>query len=206
VQTLALGQAWGRVNERGIAVIGSLVTLVIGFILGVCVQPLREWLLYHPKLSIYFNPRDGRCIADSSQCRWARVSVINIGQIHLRQCQAFVSNVEQKRGLFWADTRQKFIDPLALEWAITGGYNPRDLPRKILFFANVLVSEDTKNELWLTVYDWGPERLRKIFTEHGRYRITVTVTCDQVKPKTTKMIVRWKGNWKFETSRARFCG
>ena len=185
--------------------IGSLVTgLVTGFILGVCAQPLRERLFYHPKLSVNFSPRDGRCIVDSSQCRWARVSVINSGQIHLRQCQAFVSNVELKRYLFWADTKPQFSDPLALEWAVTGEYDPRDLPRKIPFFANILVSEDTKNELSLTVYDWGPERLRKIFTEHGRYRITVTVTGDQVKPKTTKMIVHWKGNWKFDTSRAGF--
>jgi hypothetical protein len=186
-------------------VIGSLVTaLIAGVILGVCVQPLREWLFYHPELSVDFNPRDGRCIVDSPQCRWARVSVINNGQIHLRQCQAFVTNVEQKRGLFWDDTKPKFSDPLALEWAVTGGYDPRDLPRKIPFFANILVSENTKSELNLTVYNWGPERLRKIFTEHGRYRITVTVTGDQVKPKTTKMIVHWKGNWKFHTSRAGF--
>jgi hypothetical protein len=193
----------GASRERGMPVIGSLVTFVTGLILGVCVKPLQEWFFYHPELSVKFNPRDGRCIVDSPQCRWARVSVINNGQIHLRQCQAFVSNVEQKRGLFWGDTTPKFSDSLALEWAVTG-YDPRDLPRKIPFFANILVSEDTKNELWLTVYDWGPERLRKIFTEHGRYRITVTVTGDQVKPKTTKIIVRWKGNWKFETSRARF--
>lgn len=185
--------------------IGSLVTaLVTGFILGVYVQPLRERLFYHPELSVNFNPRDGRCVVDSSQCRWARVCVINSGKIHLQRCQAFVSNVEQKRGLFWADTKPKFSDPLALEWAVTGGYDFRDLPRKIPFFVNTLVSDDTKNELWLTVYDWGPERLRKIFTEHGRYRITVTVTGDQVKPKTTKMIVHWKGDWKFDAWRARF--
>jgi hypothetical protein len=184
--------------------IGSLVTALVSFILGVCVQPLRDRLFYHPNLSIKFNPRDGLCIADSSQCRWARVSVVNSGKTYLQHCQAFVSNVEQKRGLFWADTKPKFVDYLALEWAVAGGYDPRDLPRKIPFFVTVLVSEDTKNELYLTVYDWGPERLRKIFTEHGRYRITVTVTGDQVKPKSTKMIVHWKGNWKFDTSRARF--
>jgi hypothetical protein len=184
--------------------IGSLLTALVGFILGVCVQPLRERLFYHAKLSINFNPRDGRCIVDSSHCRWARVSVTNIGKIHLRQCQAFVTNVEQKRRLFWADTKPKFSDPLALEWAaVSDGYDPRDLPRKIPFFANVLVSDDTKNELRLTVYDWGPERLKEIFTEHGRYRITVSATGDQVKPKTTKMIVQWKGNWKFASWRSR---
>jgi hypothetical protein len=188
-----------------IPVINSLVTLVIGLILGVCVQPLRERLFYHPKLSVNFNPGDGKCIADSPQCRWARVSVINSGKIHLQHCQAFVSNVEQKRGRFWVDTKPKFSDPLALEWAVSGGYDPRDLPRKIPVFANVLVSDDTKNELWLTVYDWGPERLRKILTEHGRYRITVIVTGDQVKkPTSTKMIVHWKGHWKFDALKARF--
>jgi hypothetical protein len=188
---------------------GSLVETIVGplagVIVGVFAQPLRDWLFYHPKLSLNFNPGDGRYVADAPQRRWARISIINCGQIHLRQCQAFISNVEQERNGTWENVDPQFIDPLVVEWAAMPSdtkFKPRDIPRNVEFFINILFSENQntgEDSLVLTVYDL-PERLRELFKQHKRYRITVIVTGDQVKPEVLQVIVTWAGNWKFATS------
>ena len=103
----------------------------------------------------------------------------------------------------WIPTTPQFVDPLVPEWAATLPYQkhkPRDLPTKTEFFVNVLASEAVNNELVLSVEEW-PGRLRKIFQAHGRYRLKIVVTGDQVKPKTVFVIVTWTGNWKFDSSR-----
>jgi hypothetical protein len=173
----------------------------------------RAWLL-GPRLCPDFRPGDGRCVVDlrespnsaSPECRWARVSVINCGRGYLRNCQAFVSNIEQEQSGEWVKTNPQFVDPLGLEWAATPvhqRYNPRDVPRETEFFINVVASAESPSQndsLTLSVEHW-PDRLKKIFESHRRYRITVTVTGDQVKPRTVKVIVNWTGSWRFDTSR-----
>ena len=108
----------------------------------------------------------------------------------------------------WENTDPHFIEPLILEWASMPDaikFQPQQIPVGIEFFSNVLYSGKNncgEDKLILTVYNW-PERLRTIFKEHRRYRITVTVTGDQVKPQTTEFIVDWKGHWRFATLRHR---
>jgi hypothetical protein len=126
---------------------------------------------------------------------------------HLKQCQAFVTNLEQELSGKWGKTDPPYVDPLLLEWAALTDtkHKPRDLPKKIPFYANVLASADSgsgNDNLDLTVQDWPPDRLRGLFAR-GLYRITVTVTGDHVKPRHVKVIVNWTGNWQFDTSRGR---
>jgi len=161
-------------------------------------------------LCLDFQPDNGRCIVDSTatRTRWARISVINRGGTHLRQCQSFVTNVKQERNGKWEKTDPPFVDPTLLEWATLtdAKYKPRDLPRRIKFYVTVLVSTDGRSQsdnLALTVQDWPPERLKALFTTYGRYEISVTVTGDHVKPKHIKVIVTWTGHWQFETSATR---
>ena len=184
------------------AVFSPIGGAIVGALIALISEPVRV-KLYGPRLSVDYKPGDGRCVADdpSSQCRWARISVINSARAHLRQCQAFVVDIEQEQAGRWIPTTPQFVDPLVPEWAATlpyQKYKPRDLPTKTKFFVNVLAA--LNNELVLSVEEW-PERLRKIFQAHGRYRLKIVVTGDQVEPKTVFVIVTWTGNWKFDSSR-----
>ena len=192
------------------AVFSPIGGAIVGGLIALFSEPLRV-KLYGPRLSVDYKPRDGRCVVDlpkspddpSSQCRWARIAVINSGRAYLRQCQAFVADIEQEQAGQWIPNTPQFVDPLVPEWAATPRYQiykPRDLPTKTEFFVNFLVSAAKNNELVLTVEEW-PTRLRKIFQAHGRYRLKIVVTGDQVEPKTVFVIVTWTGNWKFDTSR-----
>jgi hypothetical protein len=192
------------------AVFSPIGGAIVGGLIALFSEPLRV-KFFGPRLSVDYKPRDNRCVVDlpgspgdpSSQCRWARISVINSGRAHLRQCQAFVADIEQEQAGHWIPTTPQFVDPLVPEWAATPRYQkykPRDLPTKTEFFVNVLASEAHNNELVLSVEEW-PGRLRKIFQAHGRYRLKIVVTGDQVEPKTLFVIVTWTGNWKFDTSR-----
>ena len=189
---------------------GPIGGAIVGGLIALISEPVRV-KLYGPRLSVDYKPGDGRCVVDlpkspddqSSQCRWVRISVTNSGRAHLRQCQAFVADIEQEQAGRWIPTTPQFVDPLVPEWAATLPYQkhkPRDLPTKTEFFVNVLASEAVNNELVLSVEEW-PGRLRKIFQAHGRYRLKIVVTGDQVKPKTVFVIVTWTGNWKFDSSR-----
>ena len=193
----------------------SLVTvgasLVVGLVVGIFVPPLRDRFFYHPKLSLNFDPDDGRCIANTSESRWARISVVNHGKIYLTKCHAFVTNIEQKRSdrEGWEKIKPQFIDPLVLEWASLPEdikYEPRDIPRNIEIFVNVLYagSDPSQNDtLLLTIYKLQlPDRLKGLFKVHNSYRITVTVTGEQIKPETKQFVVDWKGHWQFCTSKA----
>jgi hypothetical protein len=183
-----------------------VVAAIVGWIMGVSTGLILNWF-NRPKLSLYFKPDDGKCIAQSAQpkVRWARVSVMNCGRTHLSRCQAFVSDLKREQNGRWVKTEPPFIDPLVLEWAATTEatkYEPRDLPRKIEFFINILASADSgsgHDNLALTVQGGLPLRLKSVF-KPGRYCITVTVTGDQAKPKHRKVIVNWMEKWEFETS------
>ena len=190
---------------------GPILGFIVGAFLTFVVERAREWF-YRAKLCPDFRPDDGRCIADSSattsaQCRWARISIVNRGRTYLRQCQAFVTNVEQEQSGRWITTDPQFIDPLALEWAATPRYTrykPRDLPRGVEFFITIVASTASASgagELTLSV-DHLPDRLKTLFKPGHRYRITAIITGDKVKPKTISVIVNWTGNWNFDTSKS----
>jgi hypothetical protein len=130
---------------------------------------------------------------------------MNCGRRYLRQCQPFITDIEQEQGGVWVQTAPPFIDPLIPEWSVMQGqakYKSRDLPKKIESFVNILASEDSRSgndKLVLSVEDW-PGRIRNTFIPGYRYRITITVTGDQVKPKEIRLIVNWTGNWRFDTA------
>src|SRR6266478_1604159 len=159
-----------------------VVGVIVGWIMGVSSGLIVNWF-NRPKLSLSFKPDDGKCIVEAAQpkCRWARVSVINSGRTHLSRCQAFVSDIKREQNGRWVETEPSFSDPLVLEWAPTTPatkYEPRDVPRKIPFYINILASEysgSQNDKLTLSVQDGLPHRLKDIF-KPGRYCITVTVT------------------------------
>jgi len=76
-------------------VLGTVVGVILGAIIAVFAEPARNWF-YGPKLFLDFQPDDGRCVADSSVARYARVFVKNRGRRHMERCQAFVTNIERE--------------------------------------------------------------------------------------------------------------
>ena len=196
----------------------TIVLGVLGPLTGALIAIYGETVkhrLLGPKLHLDFKPGDGLCIVDlqeapnSPQCRWARISVINCGRTFLRQCQGFITNIEQEHGITWVKTSPQFVDPLVLEWAALNDdvkFKARDIPRKIQFFINVLASVDNRTEngdtLGLSV-EHLPKRLEDNtpFAPRYRYRVTITVVADQIKPKNIQVVVNWNGTWKFDVAK-----
>jgi hypothetical protein len=196
----------------------TVVLGVLGPLTGALIAIYGETIknrLLGPKLHLDFEPGDGLCIVDlpdapnSPQCRWARISVINCGRTFLRQCQGFITNIEQEQGITWVKTNPQLVDPLVLEWAALNDdvkFKARDIPRKIQFFINVLASADNHAEnddsLGLSV-EHLPQRpkVNTPFAPRHRYRFTVTVIGDQIEPKIIQLVVNWNGNWKFDSAK-----
>src|SRR5947209_4389364 len=103
-------------------VIATVLGPLVGAVIAVLAAPVGH-RLFGPRLCPDFKPDDGRRVVDlpestdldSPQCRWARVSVINCGRSHLRNCQGFVSNIEQEQSGKRVKTTPQFVDPLILE-------------------------------------------------------------------------------------------
>jgi hypothetical protein len=182
------------------ALLGMLGGGLSGAIFG---PPLRTRLFDRPELSLRFDPDDRECVVHDFQSQWARIAIKNSGRVHLTNCQTFVTEIKQERNGRWEDTEPKFTEPLVLEWAAMPDevkHRPQQIPRGMTFFGNFLGATATENKLKLSVYHW-PHSTGEIFAEFRRYCFTLTVTADQVEPKTIDVIVNWTGNWKFETSR-----
>jgi hypothetical protein len=202
-------------DVRAVSVLSSFppsaTTALLGAVLGFFLEPLRT-RVFGPKLRVRFNRGDGKHVAESSmvvqpagrspqevQSRWVRVSMENVGWSHLVDGEAFLVAVEREHEGRWTAT--PFIDPLRLPWSSTEretAWGARDLPRGVQFFVDVCHSIQgawgAADQLCLST-STTPFRLRYLFSDHGRYRLTVTVTGKGIKPTTRNIVVAWTGVW-----------
>jgi hypothetical protein len=137
---------------------------------------------------------------ETVQSRWVRVSVINTGRSHLANAEAFLVGVHIDRDGNWSET--PFIDPLRLAWSATSGdaaYRVRDLTRGVQFFVDVCHSAQGAwggSDTFDVVAADAPQRFGDHLTRHpGRYRLTIIVTGEAVKPVERCVFVTWNGHW-----------
>jgi hypothetical protein len=191
------------------------VSALVGAVIGFFLEPMKS-RVFGPRLLVRFDSEDGRHVADSeaiieregdppqtAPSRWVRISVENNGLNHLVGCEAYVVAVEHEQNGQWTPTA--FIDPLRLPWSAAPdsetAWRTRDLPRGVQFFVDVCHSTHGV-PAWDTVDSFGiagapqrPVRLQDLFSEHGRYRITVKVTGNGIRPATQCVIITWTGDW-----------
>ncbi len=103
----------------------------------------------------------------------------------------------------WNEKSKKFeptiyCDSIQLTWSARvskeDAYRPLDLPRDINQFVDILSTSSTEADYDIKL---NPklERYVDLFKEHGKYRYTIQVSGDNIKPITTKIIFSWNGIW-----------
>ena len=203
------------VSAESSAVLNTLVGAVLGFAAAVFAEPLKQWI-YRPKLKLIFDEDPGckartpeqaqlqggpRPVQSTHEADYIRVKVINTKPAIAKNCRAYLVAIEK------ADDSGNFKptiygDSIPLPWACRGeeAYGPLDLPRGIVQFVDVVstrsVSKDFKPEIKPI-----PFRYIDLFREHGKFRFTVQVSGENIKPVSIKVVFNWSGIWdKYETS------
>ncbi len=198
--------------------VGSVLGALIGWFIALYSEPLRR-RLWGPRLWLDFK-HDGRHVARSpfqgavrDQSEWYRVSVENVGGSSLASCEPFIINVEHEEQGAWVQTA--FIDPLPLGWSSmppAQKFAAKDLPRRVPFFVDLAfageIVDPSSGELSHVLrleLAYSPLRINDLCKDHGRYRLTVCVTGDGIKPAKLSVIILWTGDWR-NVSSARFGG
>lgn len=195
--------------------VGGVIGFVSAVLAPILLEPIKK-LLWGPKLNLEFIEDDNRFvtatqenvyITDNEQniphrnireAHYIRVLAVNKGRQIATHCRAYLVNVEK-----WNEASNKFepttyCDSLQLAWSAqarpTDAYRPLDLPPKINQFIDILSTSSPEAEYDIKVY---PKLMRYVdlFKDHGRYRYTIQVTGDNIKPKSIKIIFTWCGDW-----------
>jgi len=196
--------------------IGGAIGFVSAVLAPILVEPLRHWV-FGPKLKIEFIEGDRGFKTDTKEnvivndpqmsetpihtvtdAYYIRVRVTNTGRQIAKQCRAYLVNVEK-----WNKSTSKFeptiyCDSLQLAWSARGtveeAYRPLDLPKLINQFVDIVSTRKIEAKYRI---ETNPKlkRYAKLFKEHGKFRYTVQVSGDNVKPEFVKVIVDWSGNW-----------
>lgn len=187
-----------------------LIAWALGFISAVLSEPVRSWI-WGPKLKVEFIEGEKGFITNAkvilgdargvqvgvSDAHYVRVKVLNTGRQIAKQCCAYLVNVEK-----WNDSTGKFeptiyCDSLPLAWSAQNpeeAYRALDIPKDIPQFINIVSTlegskkYDVETKFLLSRYE-------PFFKEQGKFRFTVLVSGDNAKPKSTKLVFEWSGDW-----------
>jgi hypothetical protein len=131
----------------------------------------------------------------SRRAHYIRIKIINKRQQIVKKCRAYLVNVEE-----WDNSINNFkptiyCDSLQLAWsAQTIPYRALDIPKKVPHFIDIVStrqgSSNYKIMTKLRLHRYGP-----LFRQHGKFRYTVLISGDNVKPKSRRIIFEWSGNW-----------
>jgi hypothetical protein len=180
---------------------GGLVTALIG-------EPLRH-RVWRPKLRVsfgiseeYIAPTREEFPGGEREARYVRLKVVNRSQAVARDCRAFLTNIERETppGKF---ERTIFSDTLQLPWSVRpDGGRAEDLPHGVANFVDVISTREG-NPTFRIHGRVFPFRYEHLLSDYARYRLTVWVTGDNVKPVKIKLFFSWKGAWNaFEAAQA----
>lgn len=195
--------------------VGGAIGFISAVVAPIVLDPLKH-LIWGPKLKLQFiengkefvtETKENVNVANSQQnksyrqvrdAHYVRVLAINEGRQIANQCRPYLVNVEK-----WNEKSNEFkqtiyCDSLQLAWSAKGNnedaYRPLDLPPNINQFIDILSTSSTEAEYDIKL---NPKLMRYVdlFKEHGKYRYTIQVSGDNIKPITTKIIFSWNGNW-----------
>lgn len=190
-------------------VLSTAVGGVVGFGAAVFAPPVREWL-YRPQLELAFGdgsafrartpellvPKDGGPIPRGPrEADYIRIRVRNIKPAIAKNCRAYLVDIEK------ADSNGNFnstiySDSLPLAWSNRGdqAYRGMDLPKGVAHFVDI-VSTRTSAQSFRLETDPVPYRYVNLLHERGKFRLTVQVSGEDVRPVYIKVIFVWSGVW-----------
>jgi hypothetical protein len=177
--------------------LSTIISAITGLFSGLLGRLLEEWR-YRPRLVVDFSwetegfrrewtrSEGGTQITDI----YVRARVRNEGRRVAKKCRPYLVKVEEvlPSGL----NPTKMVESRVLGWP-RGDYDPRDIPKGIdQFFDVVVVVKDNNQPGWLfKTREPSPE----LAGYKGTYRLTVLVAGDDVEPDGRKIDVTYNGEW-----------
>jgi hypothetical protein len=182
--------------------IGGAIGFISAVLAPIVVEPVKH-CVFGPKLKVEFIEGDRGFITDTKEtggtdAHYVRVKVLNTGRQIAKQCRAYLVNVEK-----WNTSTGKFAptiycDSLQLAWSARANteeaYRPLDLPRDINQFIDI-VSTRRPESGYKVMTNPHLYRYEPLFKEHGKFRYTVLVSGDNVKPVSVQVVFEWSGDW-----------
>ena len=182
--------------------IGGAIGFVAAVLAPIIVEPLKH-CFYDPKLNAEFIEDDRGFITDTkdngvTDAHYVRVKVLNTSRQIAKQCRAYLVNVEKwntSTGEFEPTT---YCDSLQLGWSAQLGkiapYRALDIPKGIPQFIDIVSTRKGKSDYFIKT-KLLLNRYDDLFKERGKFRYTMRVSGDNARPKSTKVIFEWSGDW-----------
>lgn len=180
------------------------ITFVLGFCTAVFAEPLRRWF-FRSVVSLKFDPRIGfgrRCVSLTTttqpgvMAKYIRVLVMCSSRIGItaNRCKPFLTTIE-KFDASLGGYRELHHDPIPLNWAYIGD-QPLDIHPEMEFYFDVLEVNSAENVLrpQTTI---SPETWTQLLSETGRYRFSVVLSGENIKPTPPDRQIEfeWRGSF-----------
>ncbi len=179
-----------------------ILTFLAGFLTAVFAEPVRRWL-FRSVITLSFKPRIGfgrRWISlttTTTECvmaKYIRVLAKCSSRIGLtaNRCKPFLTKIEKHDPV--ANTyRELHHDPLPLNWAYIGDLQ-LDIHPKMEFYFDVAEVNSAQNLLrpQTTI---APETWAKLLREPGRYKFSVVLSGENIRPVPLTIEFDWKGSF-----------
>ena len=178
---------------------------IVGFLASVLTEPVKNFF-FGARLKVEFNPEDPGCATDTKEssgqgfnkASYIRVLVTNTGKSIAKECRAYLKDVEiwnTGTGRFEAT---EYCESMQLAWSATPkpeNFLSVDIPNGISRFVDVISVRDHSREITthvpMVLYRYE-EVLQK---QTGKFRYTVLVAGDNLKPKSTQVVFEWNGKF-----------
>jgi len=182
--------------------IGGAIGFVSAVLAPIVVEPIKR-CFFGPKLKIEFIEGDRGFITDTKEkgvtdAHYIRLKVQNTGRQIAKQCCAYLVKFEKWNTSIGEFEPTIYCDSLQLAWSaratIKEAFLPLDIPIDINQFIDIVSTRRSESDYKIMVYP-PLYRYEPLFKEHGKFRFTVLVSGDNIKPISTKVIFEWSGDW-----------
>jgi hypothetical protein len=181
-----------------IALIGFAAAVVGGMVTGFY-HHARDWWT-KPRLSLdYVN--DPAHFVDVDRIRpdgtnasavWVRVRARNTGRRTAKGCRIFLVGLEEVHTS--GTTSTPLHDSPVLGWPGGKDFAPRDIPRGVDFYADV-VHVSKQNSDFLFSVNQILDDAKGLGKYRGTYRFHILITADDADPAQCKIDVTYDGDW-----------
>ena len=194
-------------------IIFNLLSYIAGFLSAIFAEPIRRWL-FRPELELQFDENSSDYIYRTPhsvvktysgtegfhEAYHVRFKVTNIKRTIARSCRAYLVNIEKKNTGTGSFERTDYSDSLQLAWSNrdqSKAFEYIDLPKGIKQFVDVIVTTSWPgiSKAFEPRTAFTPYRYEKLYQEHGVFRLTIQVSCEDIDPKFLKLIFQWNGQW-----------
>lgn len=109
------------------------------------------------------------------------------------RCIPYLTKSERKneQGLF---EEIPPYEPLKLEWAVQGGFDPADIAKHIPRYFGTASSQENNDYFQIKSRPISIVHPPK-FAQHGEYRFTIAVSGANIATSVARLIVTWNGKW-----------